>query len=495
MSKVLGRRGYTLRKKELSKKEIKQIRRDLTVKPFVHQDYGIQPAPYPIYLESEKKLYLPRNYGLKKYGAPTKIKLDGGHDIKVAFTKKLRPNQKPIVEAFMSASKCIVGGGIISVPCGYGKTVVALHIMAQLKKKTLVVVHKSFLMNQWIDRIKFFLNDDIRIGRIQGKVIDIHNKDIVLAMLQSISMKDYPPGTFDSFGFAIFDECHHLSAEVFSRALSKLSPKYLLGLSATPKRKDGLTKVFRWFLGDTVYSIKKREVEDVDVKCIKFDATKYMDSNTYNKAIFNYRKKINMPQMINNICSYIPRTKYIIKIMKPLLKKGRKILILSDRREQLRVLKEYLDRKNICVTGYYLGGMKQDELKISEAADVILATFSMASEGFDVPTLNTLILASPKGDIIQSVGRILRQLPEDRKFKPLIIDIIDTFSLFYRQSIKRRKYYEKCGYNIFDGKSSSRDFTNNTKTPSISTEQETNSNSKYKKFVIPPGVCLVGDVD
>ena len=139
-------------------------------------------------------------------------------------------------------------------------------------------------------------------------------------MLQSISMKDYPEGTFDDFGMAIFDECHHLSAEVFSRALSKVTPKYLLGLSATPKRKDGLSKVFKWYLGDTVFSIKKRDIEDVDVRCFHFNADKYADSKDYNQILHNYRGKINMAQMINNICSYVPRTKYIIKLLKPLIK-------------------------------------------------------------------------------------------------------------------------------------------------------------------------------
>ena len=89
--KVLSRRGYSLKKKELTKSQIKKIRNDLTVKPFVHQDYGIQQAAYPIYLESTHKLYLPRNYGLKHYGEPSKNNIKDGEDIHVEFTKKLRP--------------------------------------------------------------------------------------------------------------------------------------------------------------------------------------------------------------------------------------------------------------------------------------------------------------------------------------------------------------------------------------------------------------------
>ena len=442
----LTKRGYSLFKKDLTKKEIRELRKELTVKPYVHNNYGAVPVPYPVYLESCSKLYLPRTYGLQKFGEPDVNKIKEGQDIEVSFTQLLREKQKPIVDAYIKSSKTTNGGGIICVPCGYGKTVIALYLLAQLKKKTLIIVHKSFLMNQWIERIKMFLNPEIRIGKIQGKTCNIVNKDIVLGMLQSVSMKEYPEDMFDEFGMVIFDECHHLSAEVFSRALIKVSPKYLLGLSATPNRKDGLSKVFRWFLGDYVYNIKKREDEDVDVCCVKF-----IDMEpSYKKTVLNYYGKMNMAQMINNICAYKPRTKCIIKYIKPLILEGRKILILSDRREHLKVIKQYLDSKEICDSGYYLGGMKQKELKVSEQKQVLLATYSMASEGFDVPTLNTLVLASPKSNIVQSVGRILRQRPENRKYKPYILDIVDVFSIFKNQAKKRRSYYLKCSYHIID---------------------------------------------
>ena len=116
-------------------------------------------------------------------------------------------------------------------------------------------------MDQWQERIKQFLPSS-RVGIIQGEIIDIEDKDIVLGMLQSISMKEYPHSLFQEFGLTILDEVHHLSAEVFSRALFKIVTQYMLGLSATMKRKDGLTHVFKMFLGDVIYS-KKREIRKV----------------------------------------------------------------------------------------------------------------------------------------------------------------------------------------------------------------------------------------
>ena len=117
-------------------------------------------------------------------------------------------------------------------------------------------------------------------------------------MLQSISMIEYPEDTFRDFGFVIFDECHHLGAEVFSRALFKTNARYTLGLSATPNRSDGLTKVFHWYLGPTLYSIKQRTDNNVKVKMIHFQDT----NKEYCEVVLNFKKKPNSALMINNIC-------------------------------------------------------------------------------------------------------------------------------------------------------------------------------------------------
>ena len=131
-----------------------------------------------------------------------------------------------------------------------------------------------------------------------------------------------------------------------------------------------------------------------------------------------------MPKMINNICEYYPRTKMIVDVAKKYQEEKRSILILSDRRDHLNLLAVMLN--DFCTTGFYVGGMKPDELRESQEKDILLATFSMASEGMDVPKLNTVILASPKSDVEQSVGRIFREKACDRTHHPLIIDIIES---------------------------------------------------------------------
>ena len=204
-----------------------------------------------MYRESARKLYLPKFYGLQLFGAP-----GGGDDLRdmaqyeefdALFHGTLRAPQQEVADAAFDRLH-ESGGGILQLRCGFGKTILALHLMARLRVKVLVVVHKEFLLNQWRERIEEFL-PTARVGLIQQSVVDTEGKDIVIAMLQSIAMKDYDASVFAGFGLSCFDECHHLGAEVFSRALVKTSTRYMLGLSATPDRKDNLRKVFEWHLG------------------------------------------------------------------------------------------------------------------------------------------------------------------------------------------------------------------------------------------------------
>jgi superfamily II DNA or RNA helicase len=447
MTTKLSTNGYKIVKKDFNTKIIKEIKDELTVKPFNNfnkAQSNSDAGKFSVFLESPKKLYLPRFYGLKKFGMPSIDQMEEGDTIDLKFKGDLRNEQKPIEEIYLKNAK-EKGGGIISIRCGGGKTVLALHIISVLKKKTIVIVHKDFLMTQWRDRILEFL-PDARIGKIQQNTVDIEDKDIVLSMVQSLSMKEYDDDTFNSFGLAVFDECHHLGAEVFSKSMGKVASKYMLGLSATPKRKDGLSKVFEWYMGDIVYLQKKKNEDYAEVQLIECN----FNDGKYNKEELNFRKEPCMPKMINNICDCFQRSEMIRDITKKYNKEGRCVLILSDRRGHLDLLHKMLNGYS---RGFYVGGMKPDELRESQEKEILLATYSMASEGMDIPKLNTVILASPKSDVEQSVGRIFRQKESDRTFHPIIVDIQDTFSFFKKQCEKRINFYHKSNFTIFkDGK-------------------------------------------
>jgi len=319
-------------------------------------------------------------------------------------------------------------------------TVIGLYAISAIGLKSMIIVHKDFLLSQWKERIEQFL-PDARVGLIKAKTIDVKDKDIVIASLQSLSMKDYDPSVFEGIGFVVIDEVHRTGTEVFSQALHKVNFKNSLGLSATVQRKDGMTKVFTWFIGDVVY--KKKRKQDNVIASVRNFVDKAPEYNT-EECMFN--GKLNISKMINNVCNYTPRTKYISDVASNAVKDGRKILILSDRKAHLASIKTMLHKG--VTSGFYIGGMKDADLKASEECSVILATFSFASEGFDAQGLDTLILSSPKTDIEQSVGRILRQKECERKNVPLIIDIVDCFSIFERQGKKRTLYYKKLKYTI-----------------------------------------------
>lgn len=440
-SSYIGQKGYTIYKESLSIQEQLCIRDELTVRPYIPKS-PVQPNSFCVYRESKHKIYIPRYYGETTYGEADQIALSSGNDINLNFTGTLRDYQLPIINSYLSyINSRNQGGGLLEIPCGRGKTVMALNIISQIKKKTLIIVHKSFLLEQWIERIEEFL-PGARIGKIQAQVIDIEDKDIVIAMLQSLSMKEYPADMFDSFGLTIIDEVHHISAEVFVRSLFKVVTKNILGLSATMNRKDGLTRVFKMFIGDILYKEEREKTDNVLVKAMDY----ITDDTDFNEIKYDYRGNPVYSSMISKLCSFNPRSEFIIKVLTDLLKENsnQQIMILAHNKALLIYLHDAIKHRNIAEVGYYMGGMKKQNLKESESKKVIIATYAMASEALDIKTLTTLIMATPKTDVTQSIGRILRS----KDHNPLIIDIIDQHMQFKNQWKKRKAYYIKQNYKI-----------------------------------------------
>ena len=441
MNTYLGQKGYSILKSELSVEEQIKIREELNVGAYMPKSI-VQQAKFPVYRESPQKMYIPRYYGIKNYGKPSTYKITDGDDIDLPFNGELRDYQINIVNTFMKSADKGDGGGLLEVPCGRGKTICALNIISKIKKKTLVIVHKGFLLNQWIERIEQFL-PNARIGKIQGQVIDIEDKDIVIGMLQSLSMKDYPCEVFSSFGLTVVDEVHHIAAEVFVRSLFKIVTPYVLGLSATMQRKDGLTKVFKMFLGDIIYKEKRDGNDKVIVKAHTF----LTNDEDFNEVKYDYRGNPAYSTMISKLCTFNPRNEYIIRIIIDTLSQNenQQLMILAHNKNLLTYFYKGLEHRGFDSIGYYVGGMKEKDLKISETKKIIIATYAMASEALDIKTLTTLVMATPKTDVTQSVGRILRT----KHIQPLVIDIVDNHDLFQNQWRKRLTYYMKENYQVY----------------------------------------------
>ena len=276
------------------------------------------------------------------------------------------------------------GCGLTEADCGAGKTCMAIWLISQLKKKTLIIVHKEFLLRQWKERLEQFL-PSAKIGRIQGPIIDIEGKDVVIGMLQSLSMKDYEQTLFLDFGFTIIDECHHISAEVFSRVLFKAVTKYMLGLSATMNRQDGLSKVFKMFLGDVEACWKRGAQENVKVKAINYTN----NDPEFSTNLRNYRGHPDYVKMIGKICKYSHRTEFILSVVKDIWDKNndQQIMIIGHQKNQLVYIHDAIKHRGFATVGYYIGGMKEKDLKISEGKNIVIATYKMAEEALDIKTL------------------------------------------------------------------------------------------------------------
>ena len=332
------------------------------------------------------------------------------------------------------------GGGLICAGCGQGKTFMALYIANHYKVKTLIIVHKTFLLNQWIERINEF--SDASVGIIQQNKIDIEDKDFVVGMLQSIAKDKYDSDIFKDFGLVIFDEAHHAPSEYFSRALPIITCKKSLALSATPKRSDRMEKILFWYLGSIAYKQPPNENKNVLVKVVNFK-TKHKKFKEYK---IQHTGDVNRPKTINKLVEIENRNIVILDLLKDImLEKGRKVLILSDRIDHLKYLKEEIDKLEEYTSDFYIGGKRQKDLDAAAECQILLGSYGMASEGLDIPELNTLIMTTPRREVEQSIGRITRKIQD---MQPLVIDIVDDIPCFKKQGIHRRRLYKRLKYNM-----------------------------------------------
>jgi superfamily II DNA or RNA helicase len=437
----LTRNGYKVLKET---HDSKQLRKELTVKPYVPAVF-VKPQyvkPYVVYHETESYLYLPKQFGIKRFGpVPSQYAVTAGTDTHWEFKGSLRESQHAVVDCYLKPEP---HDGMICLQTGGGKTVCALYIASQLRVKTLIIVHTTFLKDQWEDRIKAFL-PNARIGHIQGETTDVASKDIVIAMIQSISMKDYDQSVFHGFGLTIVDECHHIASEVFVQSFPKITSQHMLGLSATPDRKDGLMYVIEWFLGPILFKSESADHEDAGVTVDVYPfATEDPD---FNKIVYNSQGVMSSATMVSKLADFKPRTERIVELICEAMTPGRQILVLTDRVQHCKDILAGLPsdvQEKACILAQNVPAPKRAEWCASKT--VLIATYSMCKEGFDVATLNTLVMATPRPDIDQIVGRILRVEKSARTIQPRILDIVDT--TFRRQFQQRLALYTKRHYTV-----------------------------------------------
>jgi superfamily II DNA or RNA helicase len=436
---TITKQGYVINKSEFSENIINCIKTDLTVRPYTA--FNAKKNIFKVYLEDDDTLCMPKFYAIERFTLPYVIYNNEGKDINCISNIELRDTQKNIIPNILEAYEKN-GGGILSLPCGFGKTIIALYFISFLKKKTLIIVHREFLIHHWIDKIKQYLKN-VKISIIRSKNITMQECDIGICMLQTLSKTEFPKNFFDSYSHIIIDECHLVSTTIFSTIFFKINSKFMLGLSATPERKDNMSKVLKWHIGNIIplNFINHKINIDVNRYVLNCDKENLLKNNE--DKFSNKLTKILQSDIRNNI---------IVNILIEEIKKenNRQILLLSDRIEHLENLKKLLKSNNFNSSGLFIGGMSKEQLDISAKSKIILATYSMANEGLDIPTLNCLVLASPKIEIFQSIGRISRLQERNNYIKPLLIDFIDILSVFINESEKRLHIYRNNKYDVSD---------------------------------------------
>ena len=434
---------YSVPKEWLGSRATEDLKEVMTMVP--KTAFGsAQAESFKVWSEDAEYLHLPRFYGLQNYGpAMFDDRVDGDLIQDVAFVGTLFAVQERAVETLSKTcfSSAGSGGGIVSIPCGSGKTVLAVYFITKvLKRKACILVHKAVIRDQWKAAFERFC-PGIRVGVLGGTKSEIDSVDVVIAMVLTVSMRDYDTSVFDSFGTVCADECHHLGAKVMSRALTRFRARHVLGLTATKERPDGLTRLLHWSIGQEAFRAERDGGEKVRVTMAIFkpDAS---------KECLNREGKPVLSIMLNRIAVDATRNRFISSWVSDKRAQGRVVMVLSDRLVQLDILRTMLVADGVAVTdiGVFRGSTPQREREEQLSRPVVLCSYGVANEGLDKREADTCVMATPKGRVVQCIGRIQRPCAD--KKPPLVLDVVDDFSVFSQLRWKRQTLYSREKYEF-----------------------------------------------
>ncbi len=351
---------------------------------------------------------------------------------------ELTPAQTPIVEIAIGCKQ-----GVIVAPSGSGKTIIGLELVARRQLPALILVHRKQLLDQWIERIETFLGvAKAHIGEYSGTKKKL-GKQITVGLLQSLARKGDLSELKDKFGTIIVDECHHIPAATFREVIAQLNPKYIYGLTATPKRKHNDEKLIYVYIGDI---IARMEASDfTPAYNLPQQPPEVIVRNTNLTVPFKFTTD-HFQLLAKVVCFDTARNQLIIEDILSKVSEGKTLLVLSERKEHLEILAMYLKGKceTIVISGDDSARSRKSKLKQIESGHyrVLLSTGQFFGEGIDIRGISCLILAFPfsfEGKLVQYMGRL-----RDIGHQKTIIDYRDEKIPFLEKQFKQRaRYYKK----------------------------------------------------
>lgn len=346
--------------------------------------------------------------------------------------------QKQITDAAFAEKQ-----GVIVAPPGSGKTMMGMELIAKHQKPTLVLVHRKQLLDQWVNRIQKYLNiPKAHIGRFAGGKKDVGN-EITVGLLQSFARQKDMAELRDKFGTIVVDECHHIPAKTFRDVIANLNAKFIYGLTATPKRKHNDEQLIYVYIGDIIADMSDFHEKGVAAHTGKNFAIEL--KKTEIAIPFNW-KTDHFDLVAKTICYDTARNSLVVEDILRQVDLSRKTLVLSERKEHLKILELYL--KGRCETILFTGddSTVTRTSKLKQITDghyqVLFATGQIFGEGMRVENIEALVLAFPfafEGKLVQYVGRLSHSASPK-----VLIDYHDQNIPFLdRQFKQRKKIYDR----------------------------------------------------
>jgi len=351
---------------------------------------------------------------------------------------ELTPAQIPVVQTAMECDQ-----GVIVAPSGSGKTIIGLELIARRQLPALILVHRKQLLDQWVERIQTFLGiAKTHIGQYSGTKKKL-GKQITVGSLQSLARKGDLAELKDKFGIIIVDECHHTPAATFREVIAQLNPKYIYGLTATPKRKYNDEKLIYVYIGEIIARMEASDIESVS--SLPSQPPEVLIRTTTLAVPFKFSTD-HFQLLAKVVCFDTTRNQMIIEDILSKVGDGKRLLVLSERKEHLEILAMYLKGKceTIVISGDDSASKRKSKLKQIESGHyrVILSTGQFFGEGIDIRGISCLILAFPfsfEGKLVQYMGR-LRDIAEQKT----IVDYRDAQIPFLEKQFKQReRHYKK----------------------------------------------------